>query len=406
MRGLDWPYSCCVKLTDVVSVLRKRYPHEGAEPWDHVGLQVGDMEADIHTVMFTVDVTDVTVREALDLNADLIISHHPLFFGDIDSLDMGNAKARLAQQLIKNDCALYVAHTNADIPTPGVSDALAQVLGLTNVRPLSAQPSRDFGQLTYYVPAAQHQAVLDAVFDAGAGSYGNYDRAAFVADGVGQFRPLHGASPAIGELGSDTFVSEKRVELLVPMSKAPEIVQALLQAHPYEEVAYNLVVTEPRAATAGLGRVGQLTTAMTLEQFAQHVATALPATHHGVRVAGEKNTAVKTVAVCGGSGSDFLAAAHAAGADVYVSADFKHHQVQDHRAQTGMAIVDVAHWASEWPWLNQAADLLRADLLRADLLRTDLVSAGLGPSNSLALHVSSTPTDPWSGHLAGGLSWQ
>ena len=378
-------------LEEIVSVLDARYPRATAESWDHVGLQIGDRNSDVSRILFTVDVTEQTVDEALTSGANLIISHHPLFFGNVNALDTRSAKGRIARSLIKNNCALFVVHTNADVALPGVSDALANALGLSDVRPLVPTRAPGFGQLTYYVPSADHDRVLDAVFSAGAGSYGDYDRAAFVSDGRGQFRPLDGAVPAIGSVGEDTFVVEKRVEVIVEMGQAANVIAALLDAHPYEEVAYNLVVTEPRSSDGGHGRVGHLPTTMTLADFGAMVSQALPATHHGVRIAGDLKRTVTRVAVSGGSGSDFVGAARAAGADVYLCADFKHHQVQDHLADSHMAIVDVAHWASEWPWLRQAADLLIEDL---------------GNGTSVEVHISSTPTDPWSAHIPGGLAWQ
>lgn len=378
-------------LEEIVSVLDARYPRATAESWDHVGLQVGDRRTEISQILFTVDVTEAVIDEALKRGVQLIVSHHPLFFGVIDSLDTQSTKARIAHTLIKNNCALFVVHTNADVASPGVGDALAQTLGLTNLKPLVPALAVGFGQLTYYVPEADHERVLDAVFSAGAGSYGDYDRAAFVSDGRGQFRPLDGAVPAIGSVGEDTFVAEKRVEVIVEMGQAANVIAALLDAHPYEEVAYNLVVTEPRSSDGGHGRVGHLPTTMTLADFGAMVSQALPATHHGVRVAGDLKRTVTRVAVSGGSGSDFVGAARAAGADVYLCADFKHHQVQDHLADSDMAIVDVAHWASEWPWLRQAADLLLEDL---------------GSGTSVEVHISSMPTDPWSVHIPGGLAWQ
>lgn len=376
-------------LREVVHALDERYPRTSAEVWDHVGLQVSRDDAEISQLFFTVDVTEGTVAEAVKRGAQLIVSHHPLFFGDIDSLDAGNVKARLAHTLIKNNCALYVAHTNADVANPGVNDALAKALGLVDALPLVPASEKGFGQLTYYVPKADHDAVLEAVFAAGAGAYRNYDRAAFVSSGRGQFRPLEGANPAVGSIGSDEFVDEYRVEVIVDMSTSSRVIAALLQAHPYEEVAYNLIQTQPRDAATGHGRVGHLPSPMTLADFAAVVHKSLPATAHGVRFSGNPERMVSKIALCGGSGSDFLSAAHACSADVFLSADFKHHQVQDFVAQSGIAVIDVAHWASEWPWLHQAAELLKADLQ----------ARKPGAGTSVEVHVSSTPTDPWSGRL-------
>ena len=227
----------------------------------------------------------------------------------------------------------------------------------------------------YALPAA----VADAMHGAGAGMIGTYDYAKFVSKGTGSFRPIEGAHPTIGEVGRIEHVAELRVEMVAHPSDRERIRSAMLSAHPYEEVAYQVIATEPRPSGRGSGRIGTLPTATTLKDFAQLVVDRLPAHHSAARVAGDPDAEVRTVAVCGGSGDFLLGAAQAAGADVYVTSDLRHHPVSEHREGTGAsAIIDVPHWAAEWTWLPVVAGE---------------VTKRLGAT--VVTKVSTFVTDPW-----------
>ena len=262
----------------IVGLLEKRYPPELAADWDAVGLICGDPNATVSRVLFAVDPVRDVVDEALVLQADMIVTHHPLLLRGVHSVAPVTHKGTVLHTLITHGIALLAAHTNADHARPGVSDALADVLGLGDTRPL------------------------------------------------------------------------------VPDAGNPNL---------------------------GTGRVGVLPEPLTLRAFGDVVANRLPATHHGVRMAGDLDATVTTVAVCGGSGDAFLDAA-AACADVYVTSDLRHHRAQDHLVDGGCALVDVAHWASEWPWLPVAAEALAQDC------------AALG--STVEVHVSTIVTDPWTRH--------
>ena len=264
---------------DVVDAMETLYPPRLAADWDAVGLAVGDPDAEVQRVLFAIDPVWSVAQEAIAAQAQMIVTHHPLFLRPVHSVAATSSKGRLVQTLVREQIALFSAHTNADHAAPGVCDALADVLGLQALRPLVAMP---------------------------------------------------GESPDVGT-----------------------------------------------------GRVGELPQDVTLEQFAEHVAVVLPATAHGVRVAGDPQRTVRTVAVCGGAGDAFLSRA-AQVADVYVTADLRHHRAQDHLADSECALIDVAHWASEWPWLDVAASALR--------------SALAARGTSVEVLVSALPTDPWATH--------
>ncbi len=257
---------------ELITSLDAAYPQWLAEDWDAVGLTCGRLDVEVDTVLLAVDPLPQIVEEAIACGAQLIVTHHPLFLRGVHGVAATNAKGEVVTRCIENGIALFSAHTNADHANPGVSDALAQAFGLTDLRPL---------------------------------------------------------------------------------------------------------VPDARDSTLGTGRIGTLTNAMSLESFGSLVAGALPATAHGVRIAGDLDSQVRTVAVCGGAGDSFLEAA-AEVADVYVTSDLRHHRAQDHLVDGGCALVDVAHWASEWPWLRQAAAVI---------------------GGTVRTVVSTTPTDPWAAHL-------
>jgi hypothetical protein len=252
---------------------------------------------------------------------------------------------------------------------------------------LTAASAQD--KLVVFVPEAGRAAVLDALTVAGGGRIGAYERCAWWTTGTGTFRPLTGADPSIGAVGRVEEVTEDRLELVVPRSLRTEVIAALRSAHSYEEPAFDIIpvaTADPSARAPGLGRIGRLAEAITLGDFCSAVADALPRTAAGARAAGDPDRVVRRVAVCGGSGGGLAGAAAAGGADVLVTADARHHTTLDSVLETGLALVDVAHWASEWPWLADAAQLLAGGLAAAGM--------------AVATEVSTTVTDPWRLHRA------
>jgi len=375
-------------LADVVAIMESRYPPCLAASWDAVGLVCGDPAQRVGRVLFAVDPVEVVVDEAIERGADLLVTHHPLFLHGTSSVAATTAKGRSVHRLIRAGIALHVAHTNADHANPGVSDALAAALGLVDTRPLDPLPAPPLDKVVTFVPEAHAEKMLDALAAAGAGEIGDYARCAWTAVGVGTFQPLPGATPAIGSVGDVTRVDETRIEMVLPRAARDEVIRALRTAHPYEEPAFDVLELASWPGDTGTGRVGELRAAVTLREFAALVGSALPATAGGGRVAGDLSTVVNRVAVCGGAGDGYLRQATASGADVFVTADLRHHVVSEHLADAGCAVVDMPHWATEWPWLGAAADALRAALSqRGTTVSTD---------------VSMVPTDPWVARVDAG----
>ena len=367
-------------LSDVLALVETWYPPDRAEDWDAVGLVCGDPDADVRRILLAVDPVQVVADEAVALDADLVVVHHPLFLRGTSSVAATTPKGRVVHTLLTHGCALLAAHTNADAPSGGVSESMALALGLVDLRPLDADPHEPRDKLVVFVPVDDADRVRDAITGAGAGAIGDYDSCTFTSAGEGRFRPLAGAHPAIGSVGDLETVAEVRIESVLDRRLRSRVVAAMLAAHPYEEPAYDVV---PLAAlddpSRGSGRIGRLEEPMSLAAFADHVGRVLPETAHGVRVAGDPAATIATVALCGGSGDFLLDRARREGVDAYVTSDLRHHPASELREHPGSpALLDVAHWAAEWTWLP--------------VLRDRLLDA-LG--DTVAVHVSTTNTDPW-----------
>lgn len=349
---------------DVRSVLENAYPPHLAESWDAVGLVCGDPQEPVKKVALALDCTLGVAQAAVDAKADMLITHHPLLMRGVTSVAADTPKGKVVHTLIRNNVALFSAHTNADSARPGVNDKLAELVGITPGRPI--KPKLDtIEKWGVQVPSEHVSAVKDAVFQAGAGSLGQYSECSFNIEGTGQFRPAQGANPTIGQQGELTELREVRVEFVASPRRRKAIIDAIRAAHPYEEPAFDVVSMQPTGdldEAYGLGRVGELPEAMRFADFVQQVANALPETVWGVRGAGDPDTMVKKVAVSSGAGDSFLDDAAALGVDVYVTSDLRHHPVDEHLRAGGPLIVDTAHWASEYPWTLQAAEILRREL--------------------------------------------
>lgn len=374
------------RLADVVQAIDRRFPPSLAEDWDRVGLVCGDPQAPVTTIWFAVDPALAVAEEAVAGGAGLLVTHHPLLLRGVHSVAASTGKGRVLHRLITGGCGLFAMHTNADAAAGGTNATLAALLQLQKVRPMVPAEGPAIDKLVAYVPLSHRDAVLATLFDAGAGRMGDYDSCAYWSDGIGQFRPGPGADPFIGETGVLEHVEESRIEVVLPHDRIRDVVSALLGAHPYEEPAFDLVRTET-LSDLGIGRIGELPRPTTLQEFAAAVGRVLPATAAGVRVAGDPDRIIRTVAICSGAGDSLLARARASGADVYLTADLRHHPADEHLAEGGCALIDVSHWASEWPWLQGAAGMIAADLAAAGF--------------TVETHVSSTSTDPWS-FLVGG----
>ncbi|MDF1579285.1 MAG: Nif3-like dinuclear metal center hexameric protein [Desulfuromonadales bacterium] len=331
-----------VKLHDIVGLLHALYPPGLAEEWDNVGLQVGDARQTVARLLVSLDPTAAALDAARRGGAQLLVCHHPLIFKPLQSVTADGSVGDIVRQAIKDDIAIVCAHTNLDRAAAGLNDWLAERLGLIDTLPLAA--AGDLFKLTVYVPLGHEEAVATALFSAGAGAIGNYDHCSFRTAGTGTFRPGTGSSPFVGTPGTTTQVEEVRLETIVPAEALPRTLKRMFTAHPYEEVAYDVVPLHNRRADIGLGRLGMTTQKISLAAFVDQVKERLEIS--ALRLVGDCSRMVGKVAVCGGSGASLLVGAQRQGADVLVTGDVDYHTAR-RAEELGIAVIDAGHFATE-----------------------------------------------------------
>lgn len=361
-------------LARVIAGLEQAFPPRLAQGWDSVGLVCGDPADPVARALVCVDVTPAVVSRAVADGCGLIVAHHPLLLRGVDTVAASTPKGALIHRLIRAGCALYTAHTNADSARPGVSDALAELLGLRETAVLQPIPT-ELDKWVVLVPVAAAPGVRAALFAAGAGEVGDYRHCAWTVEGTGQFEPLAGAAPAIGAVGALTEVAEARVEVVAPRTSRTALLVALRSAHPYEEPAFDVLELAGLPGGAGLGRIGELERELSLREFVGFAGARLPRSAWGIRAAGDPDRRIRRVAVCGGAGDSLIGTATAAGADAYLTGDLRHHVVDEALRAGSPALIDAGHWATEFPWCEPTAGLL----------------VGLGVSAA----VFGEPTDPF-----------
>ena len=365
-----------VTVQTVVDALEAAYPPALAESWDQVGLICGDPDANVTKVAFALDCTQEVAEQAVAAGAQLLVVHHPLLLRGVHSVAANTPKGKVIHTLLAGGCALFAAHTNADSARPGVSDKLAELVGITPGRPIKPVTLHATDRWGVHVPPAAAADLKRALFEAGAGAIGDYRECAFSFDGTGEFTPVEGANPTDGAVGTHYTGDEIRIEFVARAADRRRIVEKLREVHPYEEPAFDVVQmadTSDLETATGLGRIGELEEPMTLREFTQQVANALPETAWGVRAAGDPEQMVRRVAVSSGSGDSFLADVAKLGVDVYVTSDLRHHPVDEHLRAGGPAVIDTAHWASEFPWTEQAESIVAPLSVDTEILhiRTD-----------------------------------
>jgi len=325
---------------EIIGLLERLAPKHLAMEGDRIGLQIGTLNKPVKKVMVALDVLEEVIDEAITEGVDFIIAHHPPLYRPLKQLVTDQAQGRMIEKCLKHNIAIYAAHTNLDIANGGVNDWLAEALGLEQVEVLVPTYEESLKKLVVYVPKTHADLVREAIGNAGAGHIGNYSHCTFNGHGIGTFLPLEGANPFIGKAGELEKVEEVRIETIVPASLQHKVISAMLQAHPYEEVAYDIYPLENKGKTFGLGRIGRLPSAMTLAEFAEHVKKTLDVS--AVRVVGNLQDTIQKVAVVGGDGNKYISQAKSAGADVYVTGDVYYHVAHD-AMMLGLNIVDPGH---------------------------------------------------------------
>jgi len=331
-------------IKQVTQFLEQKFPLYLQEDFDNCGVQCGDVRQEITGAMVCFEMSEQVIDEAIAEGCNLVISHHPLILkrGITKILPTDRVGAMICKALAHN-MVLYSMHTNIDSGVGGGNDVFAEKLNLQNVKVLEPHKGL-YRKLVVFVPKENAEALKSALFEIGCGVQGNYDSCGYTVHGQGQFRPLKGANPHIGEENQLEHVEEERIEMIYPTGLQRTVVQAIYEHHPYEEPAFDLLPLENESRTIGLGRIGELPKVMPVSEFLECLKDKLGFEH--CRYAGDTTKMIHKVAVCGGGGSSFIDLAIASGADAYVSGDFKYHDF--FKSHSGTLLVDIGHYEGEY----------------------------------------------------------
>ena len=332
-----------MKVKEIAAVLESFAPLAYQESYDNCGLQVGNPNAEVTKALITLDVTEEVMNEAVACGCNLVIAHHPLIFSGLKKVIGRNNIERIVEMAIKKDIAIYAIHTNLDNMLDGVNAKIASKLGLVNTQILSPKENT-LCKLYTYVPKGSVEKVRTALFAAGAGSLGKYEECSFNLEGKGSFKPQPNSNPTIGKAGGPTeWVEEVKLEVLVQQHQEKKVLQALFSSHPYEEVAYELILLRNTNQDIGAGIVGFLSEEMLENDFLSFLKNKMKVAC--IRHTELLNKPVKKVAVCGGAGSYLLKEAMNSSADIFITGDYKYHQFFD--AERKIVIADIGHYESE-----------------------------------------------------------
>ena len=344
-----------MKIREITDYLEGIAPLSLQESYDNAGLIVGDPDAEVRGALVCLDSTPEVILEAKEKGVNLVIAHHPIVFGGLKKLNGKNYVERAVILAIRHDIAIYAIHTNLDnVLEQGVNQKIAAKLGLKNLRIL--QPKKGLLQkLVVFAPETHVDAVREAMFVAGAGHIGNYDSCSFSSGGQGSFRGDLNTNPHVGEPGKPHLEAEQRIEVIVPAHQSAGVILAMIAAHPYEEVAYDLYELKNTWAQTGSGLVGDFPEAIEPNDFLALVKERFST--GVIRYTEPVHRQIHTVALCGGSGSFLLPDAIRSGAQVFLSSDFKYHQFFD--ADNRLMIADIGHYEAEYFTIELLHDLIR-----------------------------------------------
>lgn len=348
-----------MKLQAIINAWEERVPKYLAEDWDNVGLQIGSPSSEITSVLTVLDVTEEAVDYAIQMGANLIMSHHPFIFKGIKSINLDSPKGRIFHKAIQHGIAIYSAHTNLDIVSEGLNDVAARKLGLTKLTGLAASSREEYVKLVTFVPQTHEDLVRAALGKAGAGAIGDYSYCSFSTMGTGRFLPLEAANPYLGQVGELASVDEVRIEVILPKRIQNAVIQSMLVVHPYEEVAYEVYPLDVPYKTHSLGRMGVWEKPRTLAETVDIVQKAFPKAH--IRLAGARKDVIQKVGICTGSAASLMKEAKRQGADVYITGDVKYHDAQEAK-ELGLLLMDATHFGTEEMARDVIIDLLREAL--------------------------------------------
>ncbi|XOV95149.1 MAG: Nif3-like dinuclear metal center hexameric protein [Bacteroidota bacterium] len=331
-----------MKVKDITNYLERLAPLAYQESYDNSGLMVGNYKDEVAGILLTLDITEEVLDEAISNGCNLIVAHHPLIFKGLKRITPDHWVERCVIKAIQNNINLYAAHTNLDNMSHGVNKKISERLQLQNPQILSPKTDTLF-KLVTFVPHENKEEILKAMFEAGAGEVGNYDHCSYQLEGTGTFRPGEDANPHIGEVLEDETVNEIRLEVIIESHNVQKVIKALQLSHPYEEVAYYLTSLKNKNQNIGTGMIGDLESPMATSDFLLFLKEQMQVDMIRHTQITQEN--IERVAVCGGAGSFLLGKAIGAGADIFITGDFKYHDFFE--AENKIIIADIGHYESE-----------------------------------------------------------
>lgn len=349
------------RISDIIGIINRKFPFSLAQDWDNTGFQLGDATAFVNRIMVALDPLPEVVELAINTNCQLLVTHHPLIFSPLHQITTASTTGKTILKAASNNLSLLSMHTNYDIANNGINDLLAGIIGLQTLKPLKTTSSDNLLKFTVFVPAPNLADVRNALFEYTV-NLGNYSSCSFTASGTGTFKPLDGATPAIGSIGNLETVAEERLEILIPRENLTKVIRKLQLVHPYEEPAYDIYPVLNEAAPLGLGRIGHLEKPVCLADFATDIAHKLRT--KTARFVGKPEQQIRKIAICSGSGASLLKDAIRQGADLLLTGDVKYHEARDAEA-AGIALLDCGHFATEQPMVLAVTDFLEKACAKA-----------------------------------------
>ncbi len=356
-----------MNLKQIVDVINQAAPFNWQEIYDNSGIQIGEPERDVHRALLAVELTPDVLKEAVEKSCDLVITHHPLIFEGLKSLTGGTPTEQMVMDAIRQQVAVVSVHTNLDNSFQGVNSRLAEKLGLEKLQLLKPS-SGMLKKLVTFCPIDHADKVRAALFEAGAGHIGDYDCCSFNLEGRGSFRAGEGANPFVGNISELHYEKEERIETIFPVHLQQEILRAMKDAHPYEEVAYDVYVLDNIYDRSGSGMIGEYETPLSPDDFLKRIKAQLgtPVLRHTE----PPQALVKKVALCGGSGAFLIRDALKAGAQAFVTADVKYHQFLDVAGK--LLLVDAGHYETEQHTKELIHDIIRKKMINFAVLISEV----------------------------------
>jgi len=356
-----------MKIATVISFLEAWAPPSLQESYDNAGLITGSPDWDCTGILCSLDATEAVIREAKAKGCNLVVAHHPIIFGGLKKINGKNYVEQTIIRAIKEDIAIYAIHTNLDNVHSGVNGRIADQLGLLR-QTILAEKDQTLKKLFTFVPVDHAEKVRTALFEAGGGHIGNYSECSFNTEGTGTFRAGEGANPFVGQLNERHQEPEVRLELVFPAHLQSAMIRALRHAHPYEEVAFDVVVLANPHPAIGSGVIGEWPEPIPETEFLKKVRSVFgtPVIRHTAFT----GKAIKRVAVCGGAGSFLIAKALAKGADAYLTADLKYHEFFD--ANDRLLVADLGHYESEQFTIGLLEEVLAKKFPTFAVLKTEV----------------------------------